>query len=64
MERELIARSTILEAADQEDQAPLYPTLPFSGAATTACYLLRAGFLHGLFFDREDEGYMFLQNFG
>jgi hypothetical protein len=29
-----------------------------------ACYLLHAGFLLGLFFDREDGGNMFLQNAG
>jgi hypothetical protein len=28
----------------------------------SACYLLHAGFLLGLFFDTEDGGNMFLQN--
>jgi hypothetical protein len=30
----------------------------------SACYLLHAGFLFGLFFDPEDEGDMFLRNVG
>jgi hypothetical protein len=30
----------------------------------TACYLLHAGFLLGLFFDHEDGGDVFLQNVG
>jgi hypothetical protein len=30
----------------------------------SAFYLLRVGFLLGLFFDREDGGDMFLQNIG
>jgi hypothetical protein len=31
---------------------------------SSACYLLRAGFLRGLFFDPEDGGDMFLRNVG
>jgi hypothetical protein len=33
-------------------------------ASRLTCYLLQAGFLLGLFFDREDGGDMFLQNVG
>jgi hypothetical protein len=29
-----------------------------------ACYLLHTDFLLGLFFDPEDEGYIFLRNVG
>jgi hypothetical protein len=33
-------------------------------SSVSACYLLHAGFMFGLFFDPEDGGDMFLQNAG
>jgi acyl-CoA thioesterase len=32
--------------------------------STSACYLLYAGLLLGLFFDPEEGGYMFVRNIG
>jgi hypothetical protein len=35
-----------------------------TGVVSSACYLLHAGFLLGLFFYPVDEGEMFPRNFG
>jgi hypothetical protein len=41
---------------------PLAAIKHFSVKHSSACYLLYAGFLLGLFFDPEDGGNMFLRN--
>jgi hypothetical protein len=45
-------------------QVPFWPILEpdFPHIVHSACSLLLAGFLLGLFFDSEDRGSMFLQN--